>query len=1122
VTHVEGQFMVRYVVVVSLVVVASGNPQALAQNKAPVQAKRPVEAPPAPASAVAGPDKTVQRMPPPLGCDRLTIADGLPNANVHAIVQDGRGFIWLGTQDGLVRYDGIKTRVYRPRENDPTSISSGYVTALRIDASGKLWAATAEHGVNLYDPNTDHFTRFSRDDKAGLTSEGVTSIARDRKDRVWFAMSAGGLNRFDPATGGFAKFLNQPLDAAITAIDADASGNLWLGTSSDGVIRWNPEGSSTAIRPTPGDDRGLGAAPITAILAAASGKIWIGSDGDGLFALDPASNKLTRYRSVADDPGTLSDDHITSLFEDRNKALWIGTTSGLNRLDPAGRIVQYLHDRNDPTSLSFNGVESIYQDQGGVMWVGGFTVGVCKFDEFRLRFGHYHTDNVATAFFEDADGTLWVGTYNGGLYRYDRANQRVTIYRELRRPANGKDEPINLEAGIWISALHRDRRGTLWIAAKGRGLVAFDSKTEAFREYVPDPKNPRSLPVDSIFDLKEDEQGRLWLATWGAGLVRFDPQQETFTAYTADDSIGLTSNHLYTLYSDPTDKKLLWLGTAKGGVVRFNLAAGTATSFRSRPDDPASMSSDDVSAIHREPDGALWLGTYGGGLNRLDLATGKAERFSTSNSGLTNNVVFGILPDAAGKLWMTTNGGGLLQLDPKARTFLAYDASDGAQDNEFAQGSFMRSKAGELFFGGAEGFNAFFPRDIKRDPYVPPVVVTAFRVFNQEVKLDRPIWTLPPLDVSYSDSFDLQFAALAFAAPQKNRYAYKLEGFDSGFIESDRPNATYTKLGGGNYTLRVRASNQHGVWNESAIALKIAVAPPPWRTWRAYGVYMLAIAAAAYLLYSLQRQRVQRAEREGRLAVVERDLELTGAVQSGFLPEHNEISTPRLQLFGMYRPADACGGDWWWYEPLQGGRHLILVGDVTGHGPGPAMVTAAVATAFRVLIENGLDDVSRALELLNREVLRVAKGKYHMTMAALELEEGTGSWTFHCAGGPPILSLDQHGKHKVHFCAGAPLGTEAGFETGRVDGRLEPGDRILIYTDGIPEITLSNGTVFGMRRLAQLYEHTRSQGLRDAAAAIQYHADQSLEGRAQLDDWTFTIMEWNARHLGGPGSFELR
>jgi ligand-binding sensor domain-containing protein len=1094
--------MVRHVVFALFVALATGG---TALAKGPV--KSAVDA------AAGGDWKTVQRLTPPLGCDRLTIAEGLPSSTVHAIAQDRRGFIWFGTQDGLARYDGTKMRVYRTVEKDPTSISPGYITALTVDPSGSLWVGT-ENGVALYDPNTDQFTRFTRGTgKNALSSDGVTSIVRDPKGRIWFAMSGGGLNRFEPTSGTFTKFLAKPLDVAFTALDADAAGNLWLGTASDGVLRWNPDGGSAVIRPALKDDHGLGGAQITAILTASSGKVWLGSDGEGLIELDPATGKLVRHRFVSSDPGTISDDHIAALFEDRTKNLWIGTTNGLNRMEPSGRLVRYQHYANDPTSLSFNGVETIYQDDGGVMWIGGFTVGVCKFDELRLKFGYHYMRNNATSVFEDADGTLWVGTYNDGLYKYERAAQRLTIYHELRQGVGGDGGPLTLESATWITELHRDRRGTLWMSLKGRGLIAFDTKAETYRQYVPDPETPNSLPVDSVYSFWEDDQGMLWLATWGAGLVRFDPQLEAFTAFTADaaaDSTGtgLSSNHLYKLYPDPSDKKILWLGTAKGGLVRFNLVAGTATNFRHHDDDPASLSNDDVMAIYREPSGIVWAGTFGGGLNRLDPASGRAEHFTTTNSGLPNDTVLGILPDADGKLWMSTNGRGIVQLDPKTLQFLVYDSSDGLQDNEFSQGAFMRSKSGELFFGGPNGFNAFFPRDIKRDSYVPSVVMTAFKVLNQEVKLDRPIWTLPPLEVSYSDSFEVQFAALSFAAPTKNRYAYKLEGFDDKFIETDHPYATYTKLGGGNYTLRVRASNRHGVWNETGIALKLAVTPPLWRTWRAYIVYLLILAGAVYLVFRLQRQRVRRAEREGRLAVIERDLELTGAVQSGFLPEHNEINTARVQLFGLYRPADACGGDWWWHEMLSGGRHVVMVGDVTGHGPGPAMVTAAVATAFRVLIENGLDDVQHALQMLNREVLRVAKGKYHMTMAALELDEATGWWILHSAGAPPILSLGQNGKHKVHFCAGAPLGTESGFETGRVEGKLEPADRILMYTDGIPELALPNGNVFGMRRFAQLYERTRAQTLRDAAGTILLHADESLGGQPQLDDWTFTMIEW--------------
>jgi ligand-binding sensor domain-containing protein len=1054
--------------------------------------------------------KTVQQLAPPLSFDHLGNVDGLPNSDVRVIAQDRRGFLWFGTQDGLARYDGTKMRVYRPNENDPTSISGGYITAITLDASGKLWVGTDENGVDLYDPDTDQFTRYVHSNAKGSPSTvGVTAIVRDTKDRIWFAMSNGnGLDRFDPATNTFAEYVTGPLETAITALAVDKSGNLWLGTASEGVLRWNPDdNSSVSYRPQPGDERGLGAAPITSILVASTGSVWIGTDGEGLVQIDPAAKRLVHHRESANDPGTISDDHVSALFEDRHHDLWIGTTNGLNRMDSANRMVQYHHDPNDPTSLAFPQVETIFQDAGGVTWVGGFTSGVCKFDELRMKFGHYRTrTHSANSYFEDPDGTLWVGTENGGLYKYELKAQRVTLYHSFGPP--GDEGSIALESA-WISSLHRDHRGTLWIALKGQGLIAFDTTHETYKQYGPDPDKPNGLPVDTIWDIWEDDHGMLWLATWGGGLVRFDPQLETFTAIPPDASS--LPPYLYVLYPDPNDKKILWIGTAHGGLVRFDTVARTGSAFRHKADNAASLASDDVLSVYRDPQGTVWVGTYGGGLNQLDPSTGKAKHFTTSNSGLTNDVLWGILPDDDGKLWLATNGGGLARFDPKAGTFLVYDATDGVQDSEFGQGSFMRSKSGKLYVGGVGGFNAFFPKDITRDAYVPPVAMTGFKIFNEDVKLERPIWTLPAIEVSYSESFEIQFAALSFAAPSKNHYAYKLEGFDDKFIETDRPFTTYTKLPGGKYTLRIRASNEHGVWNEAGIALKISVKPPIWRTWPAFAIYVVVLAAAVFLLFRMQQQKVRRVEREGRLAVVERDLELSGAVQSGFLPAYNEIHSARLQLYGFYRAADACSGDWWWHETL-GGRHVVLVGDVTGHGPGPAMVTAAVATAFRILTATGvgLVDVKQALDLLNRVVLDVAKGKYHMTMAALELDETTGRWVLYSAGAPPILMLDHTGKHKVLFAPGAPLGTESTFETGRLEGQLESGDRILIYTDGIPEISLPNGNVLGMRRFAQMYERTRNQNLKDAAAAMVQMADQTQGPTRQADDWTFTLIEWNA------------
>jgi ligand-binding sensor domain-containing protein/serine phosphatase RsbU (regulator of sigma subunit) len=1051
--------------------------------------------------STAAPAKETFRIAEPLDFDRLSTADGLPQANVQAMVQDSYGFMWLGTQDGLARYDGIKMRTFRPVENDASSISTGYITALALDAAGKVWIGTDNKGVDVYDPNTDKFTRYAQGAGAkGLSADGVNAIIRDAKDRIWLAMSDKGLDLFDSTAAGFTPKADGALATTITALDDDKAGNLWLGTVEDGVVRWNPDDNSTVKY------QSVTKSQVNSILAASTGKVWIGTEGDGLFVLEPATKKLVPYHHDPTDPLSLSDDHVSALYEDRDGNIWVGTHNGLNRIDHAGHIAQYNHEENNPSTIVYPWITSIYQDKGGVIWAGGKGVGLSKFSPLRPKFGHYRMRSyTANSFFEDRDGSLWVGTYHGGLYHYEWDNDRVTVYHTLGVP--GSESSVQLDSA-WISSVRRDKRGTLWIATLELGLISFEPETEAYRQFRAEPDNPKGLPQDGIWDIWEDDKGVMWIASWGGGLVTMDPRTQTFTSITSADGVGLSSDYLYKLYPDPKDTKLLWIGTAKGGVVRYDMVAKTATAFRHKGDDPNSLTSDDVLSIYREPGGTLWVGTYGGGLNHLDPGTGKAEHFTTGNSPLPSDQILGVLADDAGNLWLSTNGGGLVNLDTKSKQFFVYDSTDGVQDNEFGQGAYMHSKSGKLYFGGVGGYNAFLPKDITRDAYVPPVVLTGLKVFNQEAKLDRPIWTLPPLEVSYSDSFELQFAALSFASPKKNRYAYKLEGFDSKFIETDRPFATYTKLDGGKYTLRVRAVNEHGVGEEKGIELRIRVTPPWWRTWPAFAAYVLILAGVVFMIFRLQRQKLRRLERESRLAVVERDLELTGAVQSGFLPDYNEFSGQRVNLFGYYRAADACSGDWWWHEALQDGRHVILVGDVTGHGPGPAMVTAAVATAFRVIAGSGPIDVPQALELLNQVVLHVAKGKYHMTMAALEINELTGEWTLHNAGAPPILSLNSSGKHKVHFSPGTPLGTESGFEVGRLDGRLEPGERFMIYTDGIPEIALPNGNVLGIRRFAQMYERTRQQPLTDAAAMLAQLAEQTQSGTPQADDWTFTLVEW--------------
>jgi ligand-binding sensor domain-containing protein/serine phosphatase RsbU (regulator of sigma subunit) len=1045
---------------------------------------------------------------------------GLPITHVTAFAQDKTGFMWIGTPEGLVRADGVRTKLYRPDEKNPRSISGVVIEALAAEDDGKVWVGTHDKGVNLYDPATDEFTRFVKSNTPGsLPSDGVSDILRDANGRVWFTLIDGGIARYEPTTKTFAVFRDAPLTLGFAAIAADAQGNLWLGAAEGGgVVRWSPETKTSTVfdidKLDLADDE-----TVTDVTVASNGRVWIATDKSGALVLDPATGKVVE-RYSADDTGAkaIQSNTVRHVFESSDKRIWIATSNGLSRLGPDGSFVRYDSTPGDPTTLAFPDVLAIYQDRGGVMWLGGFTVGVCRFDDYKLQFGLHRTrsGSYATSFEQDADGTLWVGSYNDGLYKYDRKSGKVTVYDRLEHAADGKPGFVDFLNADAMFALHRDKRGVLWIATRAHGLTGYDTQNDTYRDYPYANEDVAAAGLSNpVFDIWEDRSGVLWLGTWGSGLVAFDPATETAKPYRTSDNIGMSSDAMFTVQPDAHNPELLWLGTSGGGLVEFNLTKGTARAFRAKAGDPTALTGDDVQAIAPDVDGTLWLGTNQG-LDHFDPGSGKViEAFTTTNSQLTNNTIYGLLRDDSGMLWLGTNTGGLLRFDPKTKQFSVFNAADGAQD-EFNQCAFMKTATGELAFGGPLGWNLFQPKDIKRDPYVPPIAITGMRIGNQEAKLGKPIWTLPKLELTYQDSFEIQFAALSFGSPQKNHYQYKLDGYDDKFIDTDRPYATFPKLPGGNYTLRVRASNRHGVWNEAGTAIKIYVAPPFWRTWPAFIVYLLLLVGTLFAIYRYQRERLRRAEREGRLAVVERDLALTGAVQTGFLPEQNELATQNLQLVGLYRPADACGGDWWWYEQLASGRHVIMVGDVTGHGPGPAMVTAAVATAFRVLLEAGVRDIQDVLEALNREVLRVGKGKYHMTMAALEVDEESGQWIFHSAGGPPLLLLNSKGKHRVVFCPGAPLGTEgAGFEIGRVEGKFKPTERMLLYTDGIPEIALPSGSALGMRRFASLYESTRQQHLREAANTLMFQAVQAQAGQPQADDWTFTIVEWGD---GAPGT----
>jgi ligand-binding sensor domain-containing protein len=1024
--------------------------------------------------------------------EQIGAAEGLPQLHITDIAQDRHGFMWFATEEGLARYDGNEMKVFR-RDGRPGSLVDAFVTEVEVDAGGALWAGTSGGAICRLDEASQSFTckRWSQGSITSMLAvPDGTVFAGDDEGHLFHIVSRG-----EPTTQSVAD-----KEVPVTAIARAQSGELWLGLAGQGLGLLRPGASKPEVyRHSPDRADSLVSDNVQVVLVDGDGAIWVGTDRGLDRMIGP--DRFEHRRADPANSRSLSNDVVQSLLSDSTKTLWIGTANGLNRMTSSGEFAVYRSDAS-PTSLSSPGVTSAYQDRAGVLWFGTFSAGLNKMDGVRRAFGLMRGETEsATAFFEESPDRLWVGSWPGTLSLFDFAANRIAVFEKLQSLAG---EVIDL-APYWVTSIQGDGSGLLWIGTQGAGLISFDPRTRVAEQYLPDPQDEDgSFPSSTVFRIIRDSQGFLWAATWGGGLVRIDPKRRIFEAFDDGDPSPLSSSFVYDVVEDPRNPATLWVGTAKG-LNRVD-RAGQVQSWTRRLD-AGGLAEDAVTCVSMGADGLVWLGTYGSGLHSFDPRTGQFRRFEKGSPA--SQTVYGILPDEQGRLWMSTNGSGLTVFDPKTLAYKQFDSRDGVL-NEYAQAAYLRGPSGLLYFGAHDGFVRFRPADIPRDVFVPPVLVTSIKIADREVELGGPPWTASALHLDYDDDIlTIDFAAMSFASPGRLRYAYKLEGLQHDWFETNRRSVTYAQLDSGDYVFRVRAANGEGVWSERGASIALTVDPVPWRTWWAYGLYGVVGLGLLAAALGYQRGRLLRVQREGRLAAVERDLALTGAVQAGFLPQVDAVSALNLDLVGVYRPCQESSGDWWWHERV-GDSWMILAGDVTGHGPGPAMVTAAAAAAFRVQSDLGVSELSRRIEVLNQEVWRVSSGKYIMTLSALLIDDRTGEFSYYSAGGLPLLRLESDGNVATMAVRGTPLGS-AQFVVGCANGSLQSRDRLLMLTDGIVELELGNGRQLGMRRLKNLLQDTRPHSARDAAASIIGACDRMCGRESQQDDWTMVVVDWTGR-----------
>ena len=747
--------------------------------------------------------------------------------------------MWFATRDGLNRYDGNAFVEYKNNPNDSGSLSSNFLQDLMQDDHGYLWIAT-NAGVNKFDPKTERCTRYLHepDNPNSLGGNSVKSIARDNRGYLWFGTEDSGLDNFDPTTGTSTHYRNDSDGQSvgrIARVIADSNGDIWF-VGERGLFYLNP--ATRRITRPPATRIGLRAENV---YEDDLGNLWMLTDSPivGLVKYDRRAERITKYpfggRDVGVPASTMNGGSVNSnLMPEGRNGLWVPSSQGLYYFDRRTERFahRFQHNESDPDSLDSNAVLSVYKDRGGVLWVGTENTGVNILNFRQEQFVSYRHNSPADpnslspgrikAIYQDSKRVLWLGFFPRALNRVDRNAGHITHYDEK-----------TLGSGTNINAIYEDAAGYLWVGGGGGGLIRFDERTQRIKHYRHNPDDPNSLISDDVITIYGDRSGQMWVGQQ-YGISRFDPATDRFTNYRpVPDNPASLNNWIWAIHQDRSGT--LWLGTFGGALVHFDEKAKTFMIFAPDSRDPHKLNGGGITTIHEDRTGALWVGAFDG-LYRFNRQSGTFTRY-LDTQGLPSSTIRCILEDRVGRLWLSTQRG-ISRFDPQTGAFRNYDVFDGLQTNEFSDGCYQ-SPDGEMFFGGANGLNAFVPENVRDNPYVPPVVITRFKIFNRSVPigpksvLKQAIPYVNSLTLPYRDNvFSFEFAALSYANSQKNRYRYKLEGFEPGWndVDSKQRLATYTNLDPGKYVFRVQGSNSDGIWNEEGVSLSVVITPPWWRT----------------------------------------------------------------------------------------------------------------------------------------------------------------------------------------------------------------------------------------------------------------------------------------------------
>ncbi len=764
----------------------------------------------------------------PIRFRRIASDQGLSQNTVYSIEQDHVGFLWIGTNNGLNRYDGYQFVVFKKKLNDSLSISDNTIISLLEDSHNRLWVGTYQ-GLNRYNHLNQTFRRYAPQtyDSTKISGFSIWAIQEDKKGRLWIG-TGNGLNLYNEEKECFSRYtwesdsINGLNHNEILDIFEDCHENLWLGTG-DGLCHFDPEHRRfTNYKPRSSVAEYFS---VWSIQEDSTGQFWIGTQR-GLFRFDPKNGLFFKSDLIQ-----LNQLHITQLFRDALHRLWIATEAGLYLYHPETRLFSvFKSDPFDPSSLSDNIIWSLFEDRSHNIWIGTGIGGLNQYSPWTNKFATYNQEGASgqalsnryiVSLLEDHTGALWIGTRSGGLNRLDRQSDTYTWYQHNFNDANSL-------AHNRVNALCEDFDGSLWIGT-ANGLTQFNRQRNQFKQFHANDPNV-SISHNNIQTLFLGADSTLWIGTY-FGLSKLSPDRKKFSFYNyiKNTDTSLSNHWVHTITADDNGK--IWIGT-DNGLNCLDPRTRQIKHYYHDPDCSNSLSHNLISALIYDSPGVLWIGTYGGGLNRLEVKTGKFTRFTNEN-GLPSNEIAALVMDNYGNLWISSDNG-LIRFNTYTLQSIVFTTHDGLQSNEFCYNSVLKSKNGELFFGGINGFNSFFPQEIAFNRSPPPIVITSFKIYNRRIELDSPsIETRDTIKISDQDKyFSIEFAALDFSQPLSNQFLYKLEGFDNEWFNlTNRNFVNYTNLSSGKYTFCIKGANNDGVWSKTTRRVTLIIMPSYWNTW---------------------------------------------------------------------------------------------------------------------------------------------------------------------------------------------------------------------------------------------------------------------------------------------------